>query len=56
MAVILPVLSSAVNCIIHFRDIIRYPTIIEYELAPGELDPREGPVPAVDSRREAQGR
>ena len=35
MAVILPVLSSALNFCVHFRDIIRYPTMIEYETSVG---------------------
>ena len=32
MAVILPVFSSALNFLVHFRDIIKYPTVIQYEV------------------------
>ena len=32
MAVILPVFSSALNFLVHFRDIIKFPTVIQYEI------------------------
>ena len=40
MAVILPILSSAVNCCVHLVDIMRYPTMVRYEV-PNDQHQRE---------------
>ena len=36
MAVILPIVSSAANCLVHFFYIIRFPTMVQYEVTPDD--------------------